>query len=78
MISSLLIAILVGLPGVLLNNVQSKFKYVMIALGSLMCAAAITLANLPDYCVPFILFGYASIFFVYILMLIKKTVKIKT
>lgn len=72
MISSLLIAILVAFPGMILNYRLSPIKIAILQAIALSIASLVTALQLPRYCLPYIFVAYLFIFFIYLLLMYKK------
>lgn len=73
MILSLLIAVLVALPGMLLQLSITKLHYILISLACLSFSCTLTLLSLPSYCLKITVLAFTLIFLVYTLMLFHRS-----
>ena len=72
MFTCLLIALLVGFPGMLLQMMVSKLRYIAVSFACLSLACILTITSLPTYCLLISALAFSLIFIVYILMLVLK------
>jgi hypothetical protein len=73
MFTTILIAVLVGLPGSFISSeLISKRRLILLTVASLVFASILTIAILPNYSYPFVLLSFSLIFLLYIFMLFKK------
>jgi hypothetical protein len=73
MLLSLLIAVLVGFPGMLLQMHLSKKQYICICFVCLLLACLCTLVSLPGYCTALTLWAFGLIFIIYLFMLLLRS-----